>query len=177
MKKNFPPYLKLHLELISQSNNVSLLKKMIRKYWNISPTSNFRTIISQIIIENKLGNLGFINQIVKNNYDNEESKKMLIFFAIKNQDWTIARENINGLIGPSPSREVCLFMADIELGENNDKQKSDSWILRSEGSFSENIWICKITNQSQEEWNSLSDSGYFNSLVLSNPKMINTISN
>jgi len=63
-------------------------------------------------------------------------------------------------------------MADIELGQSNDKQKSDSWVLRSETALSENIWICKITNKSQEEWNSLSDSGYFNSLVLNNIKMI-----
>ncbi len=64
-------------------------------------------------------------------------------------------------------------MADIEIGENNDKQKSDSWIMRSENSLAENTWFCKITNQSQDEWTSLSDSGYFNSLVLSNTKMIN----
>ena len=63
-------------------------------------------------------------------------------------------------------------MADIELGENNDKQKSDSWILRSENLMSEKKWVCRITNQSQEDWNSLSDSGYFNSLVFNNPKMI-----
>ena len=50
---------------------------------------------------------------------------MLIFFAIKNKDWKTAR-NKTGLIGPNPSREICLFMADIELGENNDKQKSDA---------------------------------------------------
>ena len=97
---------------------------------------------------------------------------MLIYFAIKNQNLQIARNKITGLIGSNPSREVCLFMADIELGENNDKQKSDSWIMRSEGTFSESTWICKFTNQSQQDWNSLSDSGYFNSLVLSNSKMI-----
>ena len=28
-------------------------------------------------------------------------------------------------------------MADIELGENNDKQKSDSWIMRSENLIEE----------------------------------------
>ena len=95
---------------------------------------------------------------------------MLIFFAIKNQEWDIARNKISGLIGSKPSREICLFMADIELGENNDKQKSDSWILRSEGSTEPNIWTCKITNKSQENWNSLSETGFFNSLVLTDQK-------
>ena len=116
--------------------------------------------------------LDFINQIVKNNKDNDESKKLVIYFAIKNGDWTIARDKINGLIGSNPTREICLLMADIELGENNDKQKSDAWIMRSENSSFEDIWICKITNQSQNEWSSLSNSGYFNSLVLSKKKML-----
>ena len=174
---SFPPFIKLHLELIVKSKNLVYLKKMIRKYWSLNPSSLFRTIITQIIIDNKLGDLDFINKIIKNNYNNEESKKMLIFFAIKNQDWFIARKNITGLIGSNPTREICLFMADIELGENNDKQKSDSWIMRAENSLVENIWICKITNQSQENWNSLSESGHFNSLVLNNLKVIDNQSN
>ncbi len=177
LKKNFPPFIKLHLELIVKSKNLVYLKKMIRKYWSLNSSSLFRTIITQIIIDNKLGDLDFINKIIKNNYNNEESKKMLIFFAIKNQDWFIARKNITGLIGSNPTREICLFMADIELGENNDKQKSDSWIMRAENSLVENIWICKITNQSQENWNSLSESGHFNSLVLNNLKVIDNQSN
>ena len=172
LKKNFPPFVKLHLEIIAKSNNISLLKKLIKKYWLSNPHFLIRTIITQIIIDNNLGELSFINQIIKNNSDNEESKKLLISFAIKNREWTVARKNIVGLIGANPSGEICLFMADIELGENNDKQKSDSWIMRSENALIENIWVCKITNQSQEEWNSLSDSGYFNSLVLNNLKMI-----
>ena len=96
----------------------------------------------------------------------------MVFFAIRNQEWDEARKNISGLIGANPNREICLFMADIELGQNNDKQKSDSWIMRSENSISENLWLCKITNQSQEEWSSLSKSGHFNSLVLNNLKML-----
>ena len=45
---------------------------------------------------------------------------------------------------PNPSKEICLFMADIELGENNDKQKSDSWIKRSENFTDENAWYVKL---------------------------------
>ena len=172
LKKNFPPYVKLHLELVSKSKNFTLLKKLIKKYWSMNSSSILRTIISKILIENKFDDLVFINQIIKSTADYEESKKLLIFFAIRNQKWKIARDNITGLIGSDPSHEICLFMADIELGENNDKQKSDAWILRADNKLKQNTWICKITNQTQEEWNSLSESGYFNSLVLTNPKMI-----
>ena len=89
---------------------------------------------------------------------------MLIFFAIKNQDWFIARKNITGLIGSNPTREICLFMADIELGENNDIVKSNSWKIRAENADLENCWICAISSQPQKEWSSVSNSGYFNSL-------------
>ena len=177
LKKNFPPFVKLHLELLSKINNISLLKKVIKKYWINNPNQLLRSIITQIIIDNNLGDLNFINQIVKNNIDYEESKKMLIFFAIQNENWSLARLNIQGLIGPNPTKEICLFMADIELGENNDKQKSDSWVLRSENLMLEKKWVCRITNQTQEEWKSLSDSGYFNSLVFNNPKMIDNNNN
>ena len=173
LKKNFPPYLSLYLELIAQSNNLSLLKKMIKKYWSLNPNSMFRILLSKIILDNKLDNLDFINQIIKNSKNSDESKKLLIYFAINKGDWKTARDNIDGLIGSNPSREICLFMADIELGENSNKQKSDAWIMRSENSLVENLWICKVTNQSQNEWSSLSNSGYFNSLTLSNSKILN----
>ena len=174
-KNNFPPYIDLHLQLIENTNNLPLLKKMIKKYWVASPTLIIMKIITKVITSNNLDNLDFIYYLIKSNNNYEESKKLLISFAIKNQNWNVARETIKGLIGANPTREVCLFMADIELGENNDKQISDSWILRSEGALAENLWICSITKSSQKQWNSLSDSGYFNSLVLSNSKMIDTV--
>ena len=49
--------------------------------------------------------------------------------------------------------------------------------MRSENSENQYAWICKITNQPQQEWDSISDRGYFNSLVLSNTKMINNLIN
>ena len=63
-------------------------------------------------------------------------------------------------------------MADIEVGEFNDIQKGDAWKLRARNSDLENLWICKITNQPQNEWESLSRSGYFNSLEWKQPKML-----
>ena len=76
------------------------------------------------------------------------------------------------MIGSQPTREICYFMADIELGEKNHKQKSDAWILRAENASLENTWICRITKQTQEEWSSLSESGNYNSLVWTSPMMI-----
>ncbi len=172
LKKNFPPYVKLHLETTVALNDKRNLKKLIKKYWSSNPSSLLRSIIIKILNDNDLTDIKFINEIIKNNAGEEESKKLLIYFAIKNLKWDIARENVIGMIGSNPSKDICYFMSDIELGENNDKQKSDAWIMRAENAKLENSWICRITNQSQEEWSSLSESGNYNSLVWSSPMMI-----
>lgn len=172
LKKNFAPYIKLHLEIIVNLNDKKNLKKLIKKYWSLNPSSLIRSIITKTLNDNDLTDIKFINEIINNNANEEESKKLLIYFAIKNLKWDIARQNIIGMIGSNPSKDICYFMSDIELGENNDKQKSDAWIMRAENAKLENSWICRITNQSQEEWSSLSDSGNYNSLVWSSPMMI-----
>jgi uncharacterized membrane-anchored protein len=172
LKKNFPPYIKLHLEIFANLNDKRSLAKLIKKYWNLSPSYLLRTIITKILIQNNLTEMKFINDLVKNNVNPEESKKLLIYFAIKNLNWDLARKNISGMIGANPSKEICYFMSDIELGENNDKQKSDAWIMRAENANIEDTWICRISNQTQDEWASLSNSGNYNSLVWTTHKML-----
>jgi len=177
LKKNFAPYVKLHLEIIVSLSDKKNLKKLIKKYWILNPSSLLRSIITKILNDNGLTDIKFINEIIKNNATEEESKKLLIYFAIKNLKWDIARENIIGMIGSNPSKDICYFMSDIELGENDDKQKSDAWIMRAENAKLESTWICRITNQPQDEWSSLSKSGNYNSLVWSSPMMIRQNSN
>jgi len=146
------------------------LKEMGCLFKQIKENEKFIKI--KILNDNDLTDIKFINEIIKNNAGEEESKKLLIYFAIKHLKWDIARENVIGMIGSNPSKDICYFMSEIELGENNDKQKSDAWIMRAENAKLENSWICRITNQSQEEWSSLSNSGNYNSLVWSSPMMI-----
>ena len=172
LKKNFPPYVKLHLEIIAGLNDKRNLKKLIKKYWSLNPSSLLRSIIIKILNDNDLTEIKFINEIINNNASKEESKKILIYFAIKNSNWDVARKNISGMIGVNPSKEICYFMSDIELGENNDKQKSDAWIMRAENASIEDTWICRISNQTQDEWSTLSNSGNYNSLVWTTHKML-----
>ena len=172
LKKNFPPYVKLHLEIIAGINDKRKLKKLIKKYWSLNPSTLLRSIIIKILNDNDLTEIKFINEIINNNASKEESKKLLIYFAIKNSNWDVARKNISGMIGVNPSKEICYFMSDIELGENNDKQKSDAWIMRAENASIEDTWICRISNQTQDEWSALSNSGNYNSLVWTTHKML-----
>ena len=168
----FPPFIKLYLEILITQNEISKIKKIIKKYWNDQPSSSLRTIISEFLKRNNLSNLDYIKSIIKSNYNEDESKKLLVDFAIHNNDWSLAREQIKGLIDFNPDREICELMALLEMGEFNDIQKRDSWMLRAENASFDEIWICQITNTPQKNWNSISDSGHFNSLEWKRPKML-----
>ncbi len=175
LKGNFVPYIKLHTKLLFITNNNTKALKVLKKYWSQSPSSLLRSSISEVLKENKINEIDFIQRLVSKNQNNEESKKLLIDFAIYFNNWSVARDNIKGLIGTNPSREICLFMSDIERGEFNDTQKSEGWKLRANNAGSDYYWVCKYTNNTQKNWSALSDSGHFNSLEWIQPKMLSVL--
>jgi len=175
LKKNFPPYIKLYLQILFSINNINKIQKVLKKYWNEFPSAPLRSSITEVLKENNINEISFIKNFTAKNINNEESKKLLIDFAIYLSEWSVARENIKELIGPNPSREICLFMSEIELGEFNDIQKSEGWKLRANNAELDNYWVCKITNNPQKDWSTLSESGHFNSLEWRQPKMLSVI--
>jgi len=175
LKGNFSPYIKLYAQLLFESNNNTKAQKILMKYWNQSPSNLLRSSITDVLKENKINEIEFIHRLISKNQNNEESKKLLIDFAIYFNNWGLARDNIKGLIGSSPSREVCLFMSEIELGEFNDIQKSEGWKLRGNNAGSDYYWVCKFTKNPQKNWSALSDSGHFNSLEWIQPKMLSLL--
>ena len=175
LKGNFSPYIKLYTQILFTNNNNFKALKVLKKYWNQTPNSLLRLSITEVLKENKINEIEFIQRLISKNQNNEESKKLLIDFAIYFNNWSVARDNIKGLIGSNPSREICLFMSEIELGEFNDIQKSEGWKLRANNTGSDYYWVCKITNNPQKNWSTLSNSGYFNSLEWIQPKMLSVL--
>lgn len=174
INKAFPPFIRLNLEILFQIGDISNLLKVLKKYWNETSGSSLRYIITTFLKEKKLANIKNIQLIVKNKSHEIESKKLILDFAIHNSLWPLARESLVGLISNNPDREICVFMALLELGESNDKQKSDAWYLRAQNANLNKIWICKISNIHQNNWSSISNAGYFNSLEWKDPKMLST---
>ena len=82
----FPPFIKLYLEILMTQNEISKIKKVIKKYWNDQPSSSLRIIISEFLKKNDLSNLEDIKFITKSNYNDDESKKLLVDFAIHNSE-------------------------------------------------------------------------------------------
>ena len=161
--------------MLFNNNNEAKVFKILKKYWIQSPSSLLRLSISEVLKENKINEIEFIQRLISKNQNNEESKKLLVDFAIYFNNWSIARNNIKGLIGSNPSKEICLFMSEIELGEFNDIQKSEGWKLRANNAGSDYYWVCKFTNNPQHQWSALSESGHFNSLEWIQPKMLSVL--
>ena len=175
LKGNFPPYIKLYTQILFTNNNNSKALKVLKKYWNQAPSSLLRSLITEVLKENKINEIEFIQNLISKNQNNEESKKILIDFAIFFNNWSVARDSIKGLIGSNPSKEICIFMSKIELGEFNDIQKSEGWKMRANNAVSDYYWVCKFTNNPQKNWSALSESGYYNSLEWVQPKMLSVL--
>ena len=160
----FIPYVKFIVNLHIKNNNVSEAKKLLNKGWNNNPSSELRNFIIEISVQLKLDIVKFILSFrnIKNSI--YENQMLLTQAYISNKKWPEAREQIKKIMTEKPSKDICDFMSMIELGENNDIAKSNSWRMRGDNANMENCWICTITNQPHKEWSSVSKAGYFNSL-------------
>ena len=173
LRKNFPPYVKLFLDLLIHEKKYTVAKKYIKKVWVQNPHPDYKDSIFLLAKHLKSNNLELANYITNSSINLEASKILLVEASINDKKWDNARKNIIDLIDIEPSKEICLLMAEIEKGESNNIQKVNSWTLRSRNGNLNNIWVCKLSNKSQLRWSSLAESGYFNSLEWRKPTMLN----
>ena len=148
-------------------------KKYLRKIWKENPHPEYKKLII-----NLSENLGIeISELAKfitsSNQQIYESQVLLIESLILNKKWSEARNQIKSLIDVKPKKEVCLLMSKIEEGDTGDVQKINAWNLRSKQGKESNIWVCLISSKTQNEWSSISEGGYFNSLEWKAPIMLN----
>ncbi len=174
-RKNFPPYIKFYIELLIENKNYNVAKKFLKKAWNENPHSEYRSVIINLALYLKVDALALTKDIIKNNIKSEDSKILMIEASIESKKWDIARNHIKDLLDIQPKKEICLLMAKIEKGDSGDMQKVNSWTLRAENGKDKNIWVCMISNKSQNEWSSISRGGFFNSLEWKQPYMLSEI--
>ena len=175
LRKNFPPYVKLYLELLIQNQDYLIAKKFIKKIWKEVPHAEYKSVISSLSKWLEMDMYELTKYIVGTSPRNEESKLLLIEASIFDKKWNEARSEIKSLIDVQPKKEICLLMAKIEEGDTGDIQKKNSWILRARNGEENKIWVCFFSNKIQEEWSSVSNGGFFNSLEWKKPIMINSL--
>ena len=173
LRKNFPPFVKLYIDLLTEDKQYYFAKKIIKKAWSENPHSEYKHSIINLAKHLNVQLLDFIKSIIGSSLLNEESKILYIEASIINKKWDEARSQIKDLIDIKPKKEVCLLMAKIEEGDTGDIQKINSWSLRARNGAEKKMWTCIITNKTQNEWTSLSSEGHFNSLEWKQVPMIN----
>ena len=175
LRKNFPPYVRLYIDLLIQHKNYKLAKKFIKKAWNDHPHTEYRESILSLAAHLEIEMLELVKYITDASYKSEESIKLMVEAFIESKKWDNARNHIKDLLDVRPTKEVCLLMAKIEEGDSGDVQKINAWIQRAKNGAVNNIWICTISKKSQRTWSSISEGGYFNSLEWRQPIMLESL--
>ena len=175
LRKNFPPYIKLYINLLIQNKNYNLAKKSIKKAWNELPHAEYKESILSLAAHLEIEMLELVEYIAGTSYKNEESIILMVEAFVESKKWDDARNQIKDLLDVRPKKEVCLLMAKIEEGDSGDVQKINAWTQRSKDGAANNIWICTISKKSQQTWSSVSEAGYFNSLEWRQPIMLDSL--
>jgi len=175
LRKNFPPYVRLYIDLLIQHKNYKLAKKFVKKAWNDHPHAEYRESILSLAAHLEIEMLELVKYITDASYKSEESIKLMVEAFIESKKWDNARNHIKDLLDVRPTKEVCLLMAKIEEGDSGDFQKINSWTQRAKNGAVNNIWICTISKKSQQTWSSVSEGGYFNSLEWRQPAMLDSL--
>ena len=175
LRKNFPPYIKLYINLLIQNKNYNLAKKFIKKAWNELPHAEYKESILSLAAHLEIEMLELVKYIAGTSYKNEESIILMVEALIESKKWDDARNQIKDLLDVRPKKEVCLLMAKIEEGDSSDVQKINAWTQRAKDGAANNIWICTISKKSQQTWSSVSEAGYFNSLEWRQPIMLDSL--
>ena len=175
LRKNFPPYIKLYINLLIQNKNYNLAKKSIKKAWNELPHAEYKESILSLAAHFEIEMLELVKYIAGTSYKSEETIILMVEAFIESKKWDDARNQIKDLLDVRPKKEVCLLMAKIEEGDSGDVQKINAWIQRAKDGAANNIWICTISKKSQQTWSSVSEAGYFNSLEWRQPIMLDSL--
>ena len=175
LRKNFPPYIKLYINLLIQNKNYNLAKKSIKKAWNELPHAEYKESILSLAAHLEIEMSELVKYIAGTSYKNEESTILMVEAFVESKKWDDARNQIKDLLDVRPKKEVCLLMAKIEEGDSGDVQKINAWTQRAKDGAANNIWICTISKKSQQTWSSVSEAGYFNSLEWRQPIMLDSL--
>ena len=174
-RKNFPPYIKLYINLLIQNKNYNLAKKSIKKAWNELPHAEYKESMLSLAAHLEIEMSELVKYIAGASYKNEESIILMVETFVESKKWDDARNQIKDLLDVRPKKEVCLLMAKIEEGDSGDVQKINAWTQRAKDGAANNIWICTISKKSQQTWSSVSEAGYFNSLEWRQPIMLDSL--
>ena len=169
-RPNFPPIVKKLSSLLIENNQLIKAKNLIQKCWKNYP---HQMLMDEYMSISKLENINVtknISKLIKHNPEKYDSIISIVKAHIIDKNWEKAKELIKPLLSSKPNKTICELMYEIDLGLSGNMQKANSWKSRTALGSIEKTWVCKITGISQANWETVSESGFLNSLEWTWPR-------
>ena len=169
-RPNFPPIVKKFANLLIQNNQLSKAKNLIFKCWSIEPHPMLFEELIEISKRENSSIVSATSKLIKNNATSYDSIIVLVKANIIENNWIRSKELIKPVLTAKPNKTICELMYEIEIGITGNAQKANSWKNRAALGDIEKTWVCKNSGTIQEQWSSVSEGGFFDSLEWTWPK-------
>ncbi len=169
-RPNFPPFVKKYVKMLIENNQISRAKNILFNTWPYEPHLSYFEDLIKISQNQNVPLLTIVNKLISKNLSSYESILIKTKAYIYEKKWDDAKNTIKAILSNRPNKTTCELMSEIELGISGNMQKANSWISRSSLGSLEKAWVCKLTGIKQNEWTSINQSGYLDSLEWTWPK-------
>ena len=134
------------------------LSKLIRETWCYTPHPILAELYAGETVEkDPLLRVKKFEELRELNPNHPESGVALVRSLIDAKIWGAARTRLEELGTEKPSSRVCHLMAELEEGENQDKEKARYWLVRATSAPPDAAWICSGCGSSNISWTPLCD--------------------
>jgi HemY protein len=127
--------------LAAAAGNRCQATRILEKTWKLAPHPDLAEVYAHARPgDSAHDQLKRVRALAARTLDDREGKLAVAVAAIEAREWTVAREALKPLAG-SPTRRVCLLMADIEEGEHGDAGRVREWLSCAVRAPRDPAWI------------------------------------
>ncbi len=128
---------------------------LLRRVWRATSHPDVATLFANAVPGvSAVDRLKRIREIVDTPPQNRSAAVVLARAAIDAYEWDNARDALSSYAVSNPSQAICLMMAEIEEGQNQDQGKAREWVNRAVRAPRDPVWTADgITT---EEWEPVS---------------------
>ncbi|SNY90570.1 HemY protein [Cohaesibacter sp. ES.047] len=129
-------------DLLNESGDYRKASKLIEAAWRIEPHPELAKTYAFIKSgDTAVERLKRIRSLYALMPDHTESKIALARACLDAREWSDARRMLEPLVAEHLTPRLCMLMAELEEGENNDFGLVRQWLARSVGAHRDPVWI------------------------------------
>ncbi|WP_316858328.1 heme biosynthesis HemY N-terminal domain-containing protein [uncultured Cohaesibacter sp.] len=138
---NLVPAVSRYAQLLNDVKDYRKASKLVEAAWRASPHPDLARVYAYIKDgETAVDRLKRIRVLYGLMPDHVESKLAMARAFIDAREWAEARNVLGDLARDNLTPRVCMLMAELEEGENNDFGRVRQWLARSVGAHRDPVW-------------------------------------